>query len=146
SDPITASPEDLFRFRPGATTATFSTTQRVLSSGGEHVFFGGGPEIRLSTGRNNHTGGDGNQAGHWKDDDLNGGKYIGIMDPILPEGKREEITENDLKALHLMGYQLKSNSGPTPTPTPGQGQQVELKPDDGTADRGVYSDGLMMVN
>src|SRR5262249_47325028 len=34
SDPITASPQDLFRFRPGATTATFSTTQRILSSGG----------------------------------------------------------------------------------------------------------------
>ncbi len=147
SVPVLLSPWDLFRFRPGITTATFSTAQRNLSSGGEQVFFAGGPELRLSTGRPNSSGGDGRQPSHWKDDDLNGGTYIGIMDPTLPSGVRKEITENDLKALDLMGYQLKSDPNPNPTPTPSQNQQtVELKLDDGSADRGVFANGLMIVN
>ncbi|MGH9842574.1 MAG: NF038122 family metalloprotease, partial [Blastocatellia bacterium] len=124
SEPVQPTLWDLFRFRPGATTATFPTAQRILSSGGEQVFFGGGPELALSTGRPNATGGDGRQASHWKDDELTG-RYIGIMDPSAPTGKREEITENDLKALDLMGYQLKSNPNPNPTPTPG-GNTVAL--------------------
>ncbi len=144
-NPLRVTPEDLFRFRPGITTATFSTMQRVLSSGGEHVFFGGGSEIRLSTGRSDHVGGDSQQASHWKDLALNGGRYIGIMHPRLPDGTHWEISENDLKALDLMGYRVNSTPGPTPTPTPSSGQTVELKADDGVADTGVYSDGLMMV-
>ncbi|MBS1791411.1 MAG: NF038122 family metalloprotease [Acidobacteria bacterium] len=142
--PLRISPQDLFRFRPGATTATFSTTQRILSPGGEQVLFGGGSDIRLSTGRNDHVGGDGQQASHWKDIVLNGGRYIGIMHPRLDVGMHWEISENDLKALDLMGYQVNSNPVPTPTPGPNQ-QSVELKADDGVADTGVYSDGLMMV-
>src|SRR5262249_30296152 len=63
------------------------------------------------------SGGDGAQSSHWKDDHLTG-HYIGVMDPSLELGKRQEITANDLKALDLMGYQLKSNASPNPTPTP----------------------------
>jgi hypothetical protein len=59
---------DLFRFRPGtANLNNFSTAQRVLSSGGTQVQFNGGPELELSTARPDGTGGDGNQAAHWKD-------------------------------------------------------------------------------
>ena len=117
SAPVGSTPWDLFRFRPGVTGGTFSTAQRILSSGGEQVFFDGGPELALSTGRPNGNGGDGRQSSHWKDDEMTG-RYIGIMDPTIPRGKREEITENDLKALDLMGYQLKSGPNPNPTPTP----------------------------
>lgn len=144
--PLTLSLEDLFRFRPGATTANFSTAQRILTPGGEQVLFGGGSEIRLSTGRNDHVGGDGQQASHWKDIVLNGGRFIGIMHPRLDAGTHWEISENDLKALDLIGYRVNSTPGPTPTPTPGTSQAVELKADDGAADTGVYSDGLMMVS
>ncbi len=110
------SPWDLFRFRPGMTTNLFSTAERVQSSGGEQIFFGGGAEVRLSTGRPDGSGGDGRQCGHWKDDTLNGGVYIGIMDPVLPAGVRVEMTQNDLIALDLMGYQLRTSPNPTPTP------------------------------
>ncbi|HQR36614.1 MAG TPA: NF038122 family metalloprotease [Blastocatellia bacterium] len=115
---------DLFRFRPGVTSATFSSAQRILSSGGEQVFFGGAPELALSTGRPDGNGGDGRQSSHWKDDELIG-RYIGIMDPTLSSGRREEITENDLKALDIIGYQVRTGSTPTPTPTPG-GDTVAL--------------------
>src|SRR5262245_28779911 len=145
SAPVLATPWDFFRFRPGVTAATFSTAQRILSSGGEQVFFSGGPELALSTGRPNGVGGDGQQSSHWKDDQITG-RYIGIMDPTLLAGKREVIIDNDLKALDLMGYQVNSNPNPTPTPTPAPGQQVELKVDDGTVDSGVFSNGLMIVN
>ncbi len=145
---LTVTPWDLFRFRPGVTSNTFSTAQRIQSSGGEQVFFGGGPELALSTGRPNSSGGDGRHPSHWQDDDL-AGRYIGIMDPRIPTGRRQEITENDLRALDLMGYQLKSNPNPNPAPTPPPGpnqQVVELKIDDGTLDSGALLDGLMIVN
>jgi uncharacterized protein YneR len=109
--PNAPSPWDIFRFRPGVTTNSFSTAQRVQSSGGEQIFFGGGPELPLSTGRGDASGGDGRQCSHWKDDSLNGGVFIGIMDPVLPIGRREEMTPNDLRALDLMGYQLKAAQG-----------------------------------
>jgi len=63
---------DLFRFRPGTTISTFGSAQRILSSGGEHRFFANRPELGLSTGRNDGTGGDNRQASHWKDDSLSG--------------------------------------------------------------------------
>jgi hypothetical protein len=89
---------DLFRFRPGVTTATFPSALRILSSGGDQVFFAGGGSIPLSTGRGDGTGGDERQASHWKDNLLNGGLYVGIMDPTS-SGRRETVTENDLLAL-----------------------------------------------
>lgn len=113
SAPVAVSVWDLFRFRPGVTLAAFSTRQRILSSGGEHVFFAGPPELPLSTGRPDGSGGDGQQASHWKDDALTG-QYIGIMDPTAPRGRRETITENDLRALDFMGYQVEAQAQPPP--------------------------------
>lgn len=98
---------DVFRFRPGAaaalTPASFDTAQRILSSGGEQVFFAGGEELRLSTGRPNATGGDGFQASHWKNDNLTG-VTIGIMDPDIAPGERQTISDNDLRVLNAIGY------------------------------------------
>jgi len=98
---------DLFRFRPDTTRGTFPAAQRILSSGGDQVFFAGGPELPLSTGRPDGSGGDGRQASHWKDDDLTG-QYIGIMDPTIPPGVRQEITDNDLLALNFMGHRIEA--------------------------------------
>jgi hypothetical protein len=107
---IEASIQDLLRFRPGITMASFTTAPRILSSGGTHVFFAGGQEVPLSTGRNDHTGGDTQQASHWKDDRLTG-QFIGIMDPTLDAGRRETITDNDLLALDTMGFQVGALNG-----------------------------------
>ncbi len=99
---------DVFRFRPGAAAAAvspaaFDTAQRILSSGGEQVFFAGGGELRLSTGRPNATGGDGFQASHWKNNSLTG-VTIGIMDPDIAPGERQTISDNDLRVLNAIGY------------------------------------------
>ena len=120
--------EDLFRFRPGMTLGTFSTARRILSSGGTHVFFAGGTELLLSTGRMDHTGGDRNQASHWKDDRISG-QYLGIMDPTLSEGQRQTLTNNDLLALDAMGYQVGtlSGGGDTVALTSGVPQQGSIR-------------------
>jgi uncharacterized protein (TIGR03437 family) len=127
---------DMFRFRPGVTSATFATAPRILSSGGEHIFFGGGPEVPFSTGRADGTGGDGFQAGHWKQKDL-AGRYIGIMDPLFDYGIHYEITANDLEALERIGYR----TNPLPNP-----QEPELKLDDGAMDTQAIGNGAMFIN
>lgn len=102
------SPLDVFRFRPGTTLGTFGTAMRILSSGGTQVFFADSPELELSTARPDGSGGDGFQPSHWKDSTFVG-TPIGIMDPAQAEGERSVITDNDLRAFDLMGYQLRSS-------------------------------------
>src|SRR5262249_47444688 len=117
--PIGLSFWDLFRFRPGVTLSNFATSTRVLSSGGDQIFFDGGGELALSTGRPDGKGGDGNQASHWKADELTG-KYIGIMDPSIGLGKRDLLTDNDLRVLDVLGYQLRTAANqPGTSPTIG---------------------------
>jgi hypothetical protein len=106
STTVSVSVLDLFRFRPGATQGTFNTAQRVLSSGGNQMFFAGNPDLPFSTGRTDGTGGDGNQAAHWKDS-IFVGTSIGIMDPAIARGERAVITNNDLLVYDALGYQLK---------------------------------------
>jgi hypothetical protein len=113
SEPVFLSVLDMFRFRPGVTMGTFPTAQRILSSGGEHRFFGGGAELALSTGRPNGTAGDGRQSSHWKDDQLSG-THIGIMDPTIARGERETITANDVAAFNLLGYNTEGVVAPQP--------------------------------
>lgn len=113
--PLAVSAWDVFRFRPGITINGFTAAQRVQSSGGEQVFFFGGSQLLLSSGRPNGTGGDGRQASHWKDDQLSG-QYTGVMDPTLRNGFRAAVTANDLAALDAIGYRLKPASQPNPPP------------------------------
>lgn len=97
---------DWFRFRPGVTSGSFIRAQRIQSSGGEQVYFAGAASLALSTGRADGTGGDGRQADHWKDELLTGGTRIGLMSPFLLPGVRGELTENDLGAFDVMGYNI----------------------------------------
>ncbi|MCP9493491.1 MAG: BACON domain-containing protein [Pyrinomonadaceae bacterium MAG19_C2-C3] len=113
SSRATASVWDFFRFRSGTTLNSFTTAPRILSSGGTQTFFAGANESMLSTGRNDGTGGDGNQATHWKDDRLTG-LYIGIMDPTGSRGDRNQITANDLNAIEAFGYTLRTSTSPPP--------------------------------
>lgn len=124
---------DLLRFRPGVTLATFSTALRIQSSGGSQVFFAGGPELAMSTGRGDASGGDGRQASHWKDDELIG-QNIGIMDPTLSPGQRKTITNNDLLALDAMGYKVGESTEDTKALTSGVPQSGSIDaPDAGSA-------------
>lgn len=99
---------DLYRLIPGA-GVEFTNAPRVLSSGGDQVFYAGEArrELSLSTGRPDSSGGDGRQASHWKDNELTG-EYIGDMDPTVGAGERRDITANDLLALDRIGYTVSS--------------------------------------
>ena len=113
SDPLGVTVWDLFRFRPGtANLNNFGTAQRILSSGGTQIQFNGGPELGLSTGRPDGTGGDGNQAAHWKDDNNIDANFIGIMDPVIRRNHRETMTANDQGAIDSMGYTLGATTPP----------------------------------
>ena len=101
---------DLFRFRPGVDKSTFAATQRILSAGGDHVFYAGGDSLALSTGRGDGSGGDGRQASHWKDDAFLGGVRIGIMDPTIARGRRVELSDADLHAFGMLGYRLSTDA------------------------------------
>lgn len=118
---------DMFRFRPGTTVGTFQTAQRIMSIGGEQVYFTGEPfsvngqtttELGLSTGGPNpsSTDGDGRQSSHWKDDSLNFPNFIGIMDPTIPRGRVEIVTGNDSQALETLGWNLVATVPPPPPP------------------------------
>lgn len=96
---------DLFRFRPGVTSGTFTTAQRPMSSGGTHVSFVGGASLQMSTGRPDNSGGDGQQSSHWKDN-TNGNPFIGLMDPTITRGTRGTLTANDMAAFDAMGYSI----------------------------------------
>lgn len=133
--PLALTVWDLFRFRPGMTMASFTGAARILTAGGEHVFFVGGEEIPLSTGRPDGSGGDGHQASHWKDNTLIG-RFIGVMDPTIAPGERETLTVNDWSALDFFGYHLRTNISPT----------EELSTDDGTSEQAVSVNGALIVN
>jgi hypothetical protein len=120
---------DLFRFRPGTTTATFPTATRIMSiGGGSQVYFTGETfvvngvpttELGLSTGGPSGVmtnGGDGKQSSHWKADEQTGGQYIGIMDPTIAANVHEVTTENDFATLETIGWNLVSSVAPPPAP------------------------------
>src|SRR5207245_1922507 len=60
--------------------------------------------------------GDGWQSSHWKHQPQNGGVYIGIMDPAISPGIRRQITQNDLNALNVFGYNRDNSNPPPPAP------------------------------
>jgi len=117
---------DLYRFRTGTTSGTFTNATRIMTIGGspdplQFYFVPGGSELGLSNGGPSgvsDSGADGNQSSHWKQASLNGGViagYIGIMDPRIPSNLTRLITNNDIGALNIFGYN--SNLvGPPPAP------------------------------
>lgn len=104
-------PLDLFRFRPNVAFETFTSAERIQSSGGEHILFASGTKLQLSTGKPDGEGGDGKQASHWKDDSLTG-VYLGIMDPTARSGRRETLTSNDYLAFASIGYRVRTPDRP----------------------------------
>ncbi len=105
SGAIRITPLDLFRFSSSnqpTTAAQFTNLQRELRPGSAASFSDTVNSLGFSTGV---ARGDGRQASHWQDDDLTG-NYIGILDPTLANGVVEAITQNDLQAFNLIGYDL----------------------------------------
>ncbi|HUR80684.1 MAG TPA: fibronectin type III domain-containing protein, partial [Thermoanaerobaculia bacterium] len=98
---------DFFRFRPGVDMTTFGSAQRILTTGGDQVFYAGGKSLALSTGNPRGENGDAQQASHWKDD-AQSGVHIGIMDPTLNKARRVELTKYDLEAFAIMGWNITS--------------------------------------
>jgi regulation of enolase protein 1 (concanavalin A-like superfamily) len=96
---------DLFRLRPGAGAANFTSAPRILATGSQEpnqVTYDGSHDLPMSTGQAH---GDGQQASHWKDDGLTG-VYIGAMDPTASPGKVLNWTANDTRTLGLIGWDL----------------------------------------
>ncbi|HEY6045085.1 MAG TPA: NF038122 family metalloprotease, partial [Pyrinomonadaceae bacterium] len=116
---------DLYRFRTGTSTGTFTNAQRLVTTGGspdplQFFFVPGNNELGLSTGGPSGSfanGGDGWQSSHWKHA-TSCSPYIGIMDPAVGSGCRRTITTNDTLALSYFGYNLTNNNQPPPPPTP----------------------------
>ncbi len=98
-DDVRISALDLFRFDtddladPGF---SFTTAPRDLAPGGSHSFYYGDGSVLMSTGAFN---GDGKQGSHWKDD-----LGLGLMDPTAAPGEVLTISQNDLIALDLIGW------------------------------------------
>lgn len=115
---------DLFRFRPGVTLDSFGREPRIVTSGGDQVYFTGGESLDLSTGRDDATGGDRRAASHWKDDAFTG-TTVGIMDPTVKRGVALRLTATDLAVLDMLGYTLKEPAvEPPPAPRPGRRRSV----------------------
>lgn len=94
---------DLFRFDPNdipadLSTFDFTNTARNLIPDGEHVLYTGDSLIAMSTGAVN---GDGDQASHWKDS-----MSLGVMDPTLAAGEIAQLSQGDLVAMDLIGWEV----------------------------------------
>lgn len=109
--PVAVSILDMFRVRPGTTVDSLASTQRIQSSGGQQQLIQPSWTVNLSTGRPDGTGGDLNQASHWKDDALDD-FYWGVMDPTLPSAIIEFITIDDLAAFDRLGYDISYPAAP----------------------------------
>lgn len=97
---------DLFRFSDSdlpTGAANFATAVRELRPNQAASF-----TDTVSGAKGFSTGdftGDGNQAGHWKDNNLTG-TLIGIMDPTFAPGSVWNISDSDLQTYNLIGYDL----------------------------------------
>ncbi|HVG24324.1 MAG TPA: NF038122 family metalloprotease [Thermoanaerobaculia bacterium] len=96
---------DFFRFRPGVDMNAFTDGERILTTGGEQIFFAGRGSHGLSTGNPRGENGDNQQASHWKDDGQTG-IYVGIMDPTIASARRVELTRYDLEAFDAFGWNI----------------------------------------
>jgi hypothetical protein len=117
---------DLYRFRTGTTSGTFTTAPRIMTIGGtpdplQFYFVPGSSELGLSTGGpsgSTTNGGDGRQSSHWKSSSGCTGNLIGIMAPAIPAGCRRTIMPADFEAANILGYNLDNSNPPPPPPPP----------------------------
>jgi hypothetical protein len=101
---VSINPLDLFRFSNATgnpeTATEFTDFARNLVPGNDVFFDDLFTELALSEGVFN---GDGRQASHWKDNNLTG-SLIGVMDPTLGSQQVFAITDADIRALDVIGW------------------------------------------
>ncbi|MGL6342673.1 MAG: NF038122 family metalloprotease, partial [Waterburya sp.] len=101
-----ATPLDLFRY----SSASSAVGKIDLSVGGNSFFSINGGKTNLgnfSTGEYSDLGGDGYQASHWK---YQGDNPMGIMDPALKLGQRRNLSNLDIKAIDVMGWDVNNTA------------------------------------
>ncbi|MEW5802950.1 MAG: NF038122 family metalloprotease [bacterium] len=111
-------PLDFFRFQTSALTDPsfdFATTPRILvpgsyTPGDTQSFYYSDGSVLMSTGQYY---GNGRQASHWMD-----GLGLGIMDPTAAPGEVLLVTDNDLIALDLIGWDIAKFNGSASVPIP----------------------------
>ena len=91
---------DLFRFRTEdlGEDFDFTDTPRNLAPNTDDSLYLGDTSVQMSTG---YFTGDGRQASHWKDN-----LSLGLMDPTMAPGELGILTEVDLIALDLIGWDI----------------------------------------
>jgi hypothetical protein len=113
--PPTATTLDVFRFRPSATPPSLTTGQRILTSGGDQVFYAGSAVLPLSTMDAELDGVEGvDPADHWKAG-WRDGSPIGIMDPGDLWTGRVVMTSRDLAAMEAIGWKTVGMPPPEPS-------------------------------
>ena len=99
-----ATPLDLYRYSESSTE--IGTID--LSTGGNPFFsIDGGSTVLgyFANGEYTNFGGDGYQASHWQQNSSQG-----IMNPILPVGERRNITDLDLTAMDVIGWDINTSN------------------------------------
>jgi hypothetical protein len=128
---------DLFRLEPGEGQIDFTNAERVMAEGIDAVFYDEvydsaaltAPagltvgDIPMSTGEVNPPG-DGYQPSHFKSSQLNGGTYIGVMDPTVHPGVLEIITDADRSVLGLIGWDVTKEA--VQSPRPGDWNSIQI--------------------
>jgi hypothetical protein len=111
---FTTSILDLFRY--SAASKAESAIDFTTGTGDKYFSLDGGVTniASFSTGE---TLGDGRQASHWKDSPFNV-TSIGIMDPTFAKGEYGVITQNDLRAFDVIGWDRSATSYATSVPEP----------------------------
>ena len=99
-----AAPLDLYRY----SQSSASSGMLDLSTGGKPFFSIDGGNTNLgyfANGEYSNFGGDGYQASHWR-------QYSsqGIMNPILPVGERRDISDLDLTAMDVIGWDINTSN------------------------------------
>lgn len=99
-------PLDLFRFSDSSgnpeNVTEFTNFDRSLVPGEPAFFDDLFTELAMSEGVFN---GDGRQASHWKANELTG-SLIGVMDPTLASEELLTITDDDIRAFDLIGWDV----------------------------------------
>jgi len=114
STPPQVFPDQAFTFVSGLDMFRYSDESAALgvtdwTADNREKYFsidGGATEIALFSNGVEH--GDGRQASHWKDD-----LYIGLMDPTAGRGEALGISQEDLLAMDVIGW----NVSPVPEPS-----------------------------
>jgi hypothetical protein len=115
----TATPGTLDLYRFSANPLGDGVARRDVSADARNKYFSvtGGSVFDAGTPAAFATGvnfGDGTEAGHWKE--LSSGS-IGLLDPVLLQGTREDLTAADVALFDAIGYNLRPQATPTPRPT-----------------------------